>query len=537
MFYVCSMSGLHVVWFKRDLRVHDHAPLLAAVASGQTVVPLYIFEPDYWTLPEHSRRQFDFLIDCLTDLDAALRERGSGLVVRTGHARDVFASLHSRHGIAAIHAHEETGLQWTYDRDKAVRRWALKAGVSVREQMQHGVIRGLKSRDGWAARWEDLMRLPRGKAPVSIPPSGLADGEWPMAEDFGLGPPDCPERQPGGRPAAVELLKSFLDQRGRSYRKDMSSPLTATHACSRLSPHLAFGTISMREAWQAAIKARGSHGADGDTAFAASIDSFISRLHWHCHFIQKLEDQTSIESRNLHPAYDGLRPEAMAGDPRLDAWIDGRTGFPFLDACMRSLKATGWLNFRMRAMVMAFAAHHLWLDWKKPAEYLAARFTDFEPGIHYSQAQMQSGTTGINTPRIYNPVKQSKDQDPDGIFIRRWLPELGGLPTAYLHAPWEAPPEVLAQARVVLGQSYPMRIVDHVAAAQEARTRIFGLRKSPGHAADAELIQARHGSRSAGIPFRGERPRRAKQAVDAAASAQLSFDLVSPRAQVSRHAS
>lgn len=503
------MAKLHVIWFKRDLRIHDHAALNAACLmarrDGGTVLPLYIFEPGYWALREHSGRQFEFVRESLTDLDTALKARGSALHVCTGDVSEILSELHLKHGIASLHAHEETGLLWTYDRDKAVAAWSRRAGIPFREHIQHGVIRALNTRYGWAKKWDSFMSAPRLKAPDAISPHGIEMEAWPRADDLGLAADPCPERQTGGRVEAVTLLKSFTATRGKNYRRAMSSPLTAFDACSRLSPHLAFGTVSMRETYQAAVKAKDDHSANGRKGYAASLDSFIGRLHWHCHFIQKLEGQTSIEHQNLHPAYNGLREDPAYDDPKLIAWIEGQTGFPFVDACMRTLKATGWLNFRMRAMVMAFASYHLWMHWKRPAELLAARFTDFEPGIHYPQAQMQSGTTGINTARIYNPVKQSTDQDPDGIFIRRWIPELANIPTEHIHAPWDAPAHVLDTSGVELGKTYPERIVDHVIAARHAREKIYSKRASKPFAKKAAQIQDRHGSRRAGIAFRGQR--------------------------------
>lgn len=504
---------MHAVWFKRDLRLQDHAPLAAAAAHGR-VLPLYIVEPELWRQPELSGRHFAFLAECLADLDTALRKRGAKLVVRVGEAPSVLARLHREQPITAIHAHEETGTFWTYQRDRAVRRWARASGIPFLEVPQHGVVRRLRSRDGWARHWDRFMAVPRLPAPSALDTVVAASDPMPSPEALGIADDPCPERQTGGRREAVALLRSFLRERGRSYRKAMSSPHDGAQACSRLSAHLVFGCLSMREVTQAALRAQAEHRAGGDATFAASIASLLTRLHWHCHFIQKLEDDPSIEWRNLHPAYDGLRPEL--DDALVEAWAQGATGYPFVDACMRSLQATGWLNFRMRAMVMAFASYQLWRHWRAPAVRMARLFTDFEPGIHYPQAQMQAATTGVNTARIYNPVKQSLDQDPDGRFIRRWVPELAALPDPFLHEPWRAPPEFLGASGIELGVTYPHRIVEHVEAARLARERIYGVRRKAGYGKAADAIQEKHGSRKSGLP-------QVERAVRPADSRQSSF--------------
>ncbi|WP_306154239.1 FAD-binding domain-containing protein [Roseovarius sp. MMSF_3281] len=276
----------------------------------------------------------------------------------------------------------------------------------------------------------------------------------------------------------------------------MSSPLEGARACSRLSPHLAFGSLSIREAAQAGA-ARATEVKGRRDGWPGSMRSFQSRLAWRDHFMQKLEDQPDLEYRCLHPAYETLRPRELDA-ARLMAWQNGETGLPFVDACMRSLQATGWLNFRMRSMVMAVASYHLWLDWRSTGPILARLFTDYEPGIHWSQVQMQSGTTGMNTIRIYNPVKQGHDQDPTGAFTRRWLPELRDVPDAYLQEPW-----AWGGAQNLLGRHYPAPIVDVAQAARAARERVWAVRKETGFRSEALRLVEKHGSRKhrrQGIP-------------------------------------
>ena len=511
------MTGpLHVVWFKRDLRVEDHRPLALAAREGP-VLPLYIAEPGLWAQPDASGRQWAFVSECLVELTQALGRLGQPLCIEVGEAVEVLGQIHARHGVAALWSHEETGNDWTYARDRAVGAWARAAGVPWKEMRQSGVIRRLKSRDGWARAWDRDMAEPVTPPPAALRPLG---GDWrdqaPSAKALGLAPDPCPLRQPGGRSRGLGMLSSFLEERGRDYRKEMSSPLTAFRSSSRLSPHLAWGTLSMRETAQATwarqreVKAQGSPEAQ---AWRASLASFSGRQHWRDHFIQKLEDEPRLEFENLHPAYDAVRSE-VADPVRLEAWRRGQTGYPFVDACMRALDAHGWINFRMRAMLMSFASYHLWLPWRESGLHLARCFVDYEPGIHWPQVQMQSGTTGINTIRIYNPVKQGYDQDPQGAFVRAWVPELAAAPDALVHEPWR-----WEGARSL---SYPSPLVDNAAAMRAARETLHALRRDSGHRAVAGTIVARHGSRRSGLPQAVQRrERRARPA----GPGQLELDL------------
>jgi len=492
---------LQVVWFKRDLRIADHAPLALAAAAGP-VLPIYLVEPSLWQQPDASGRHWAFVRESLIELRDALAALGQPLVIRRGEAVTAFEALRAKRGPFALWSHQETGNGWSYARDVAVLGWAREHGIAWTELPQQGVIRRLKSRDGWSRRWDRMMSADCAEPPTQLASLDVEPGPMPPVQLPGLAVDDCPGRQHGGRRQALRTLRSFLDERGGNYHRELSSPLTAVDACSRLSPHLAWGTLSIREAAQAAalqLRALDQLPPEMQGSWKRALRAFIGRLHWHCHFIQKLESEPRLEFENTHPAYDGLR-EGEFDDARFAAWAEGRTGLPFVDACMRSLAATGWLNFRMRAMLCAVSSYHLWLHWQQPALHLARLFTDYEPGIHYPQMQMQSGVTGINTIRIYNPVKQGLDQDPDGAFTRRWLPELARVPTDRLHTPWLMDAAEQAAAGCVLGRDYPLPVVDPIEAARTARDRVWAVRRGKDFHEAADAIQDRHGSRKAGLP-------------------------------------
>ncbi|MEQ9260196.1 MAG: deoxyribodipyrimidine photo-lyase [Roseovarius sp.] len=499
-----NTDPLQIVWFKRDLRPQDHRPLARAATAGR-VLPLYVVEPGYWAEPDVSGRHWAFLVEALRELREDLAALGQPLVVRMGEIEAVLEEIALSHPIAALWSHEETGNDWTFRRDKRVAAWCAARSIPWHDLPQHGVHRRLVTRTGWAAKWDRFMAEPLTPAP-RLAPIEVAPGALPEAKAPGLPEDPCPERQTGGRAAALERLESFLTERGKPYRRAMSNPLEGATACSRLSPHLALGTLSMREVAQATWARQRALKAARQTAetkaWRGAMSSFSGRLHWHCHFMQKLEDEPRLEFENLHPAYDGLRPLEPDAQ-RLEAWQNGETGLPFLDACMRCLRHTGWLNFRMRAMVMASASYHLWLDWRAPGLHLARMFTDYEPGIHWPQVQMQSGTTGINTVRIYNPVKQGHDQDPTGAFTRRWVPELSEIADAHLQEPWKA-----ENAGAVLGKVYPFPVVDHLEAAREARDKIWAVRRGASFRDTANAIQSKHGSRKSGVPNRGRTGKR-----------------------------
>nr|WP_314862911.1 FAD-binding domain-containing protein [uncultured Undibacterium sp.] len=491
-----------VVWFKRDLRLHDHAALVEAASRGP-ILCLYVVEPGLWAQPDAARQHFEFILESLRDLYISLKQHAGRLHVVTGDIIDVLTALHNQAPFHSLCAHEETGNAWTYQRDLAVGHWCRAQQVNWQEFRQFGVVRRLADRDHWKASWDAhveqmCLSIPAQIQFVEMP---WQDTTPPSADRLNLNQVDPPHRQRGGRQAGLAVLSSFLHERSACYRGGISSPLSAPDACSRLSPYLTFGCLSLREVVHATVQRMEQlHEDDLISKHPAAarmkqgLNAFVSRLYWHCHFIQKLESEPEIEYHNMHRGYDGLR-EHDWNETHFQAFIQGRTGWPMVDACIAMLRETGWINFRMRAMLVSVASYPLWLDWRPVGAWLATQFLDYEPGIHWSQMQMQSGTTGINVPRVYNPIKQAHDHDPKGAFVRRWLPAMRKVPDLFLFEPWTMPADVQAAYDIQLGGDIPFPLVEIEVATREAKAKLFAVRGQAEVRAGKSAVVKKHGSR------------------------------------------
>lgn len=357
------MPTVSVIWFKRDLRLRDHQPLHAGAADGP-VHPLYVFEPSLWEADECTWRQLVFVHASLERLQTALAARGVALDVRVGEVAEVLEQLRCDHGgFAALRSHQETGNHITYARDITVGEWCRLRGVRWIESAQDGVVRRLGNRDDWAARWQDAMDEAAIPVPEQLSSSGWQARPLPslsqLAGQLDVACRPVPELD-AGEEVAHRVLDDFLQRRGAHYSTGSFSPATAPSDSSRLSPHLAFGTISTREVYQR-LRARQDEiqemQARGENTgrWRDALRAFASRLRWRGDSMQMLEDEPGLEFHALSSALEevGREPD----DARLHAWRRGETGVPMVDACMRMLRSGGWVNFRMRALVQSFASY------------------------------------------------------------------------------------------------------------------------------------------------------------------------------------
>ena len=480
-------QAISVVWLKRDLRLHDNEAIFNALKSSKKVLFLYMFEPLLLEDTHYSERHWNFIKESIKDLNEQLKIYNSKVLAVKSDCIQTFNKLLSFYKITHVFSHQETGILKTYERDKSFKRYCRNNLISWIENINNGVQRGLSNRDKWVENWVDYMKAPQ----LSFNPEKhqllTLDDILSLEESFEIPSFETPSKTPfqsGGTTMGLKYYKSFLEDRHKKYMSNISKPLESRKSGSRLSPYLAWGNLSVRQVWQGTYQKRVI------TGFKGHLDAFMSRLRWQTHFIQKFEMEHTMEEASINRGYQKLKKNIS--EEFIEAWKTGQTGFPLIDACMRCLNETGYLNFRMRAMVVSFFTHSLWQPWQEATTHLSKMFLDFEPGIHFPQLQMQAGETGINTLRIYNPVKNSKEHDPNGEFIKKWVPELANLDTPFVHEPYLMTTLKQHLNNCVLGVDYPFPIVDYNTNRKKASDTLWNLKKNELVKREANRILRKH---------------------------------------------
>ena len=445
---------LGVIWFKRDLRVFDHQALVEA-ARNRNLIALYVYEPELVRAPDCAPQHIGFINECLVELDQALTGRGSPLQIQHGEITSVLKRVLDNYGPFTLYSHEETGNALSTARDKRLAEWCLANDIRWKESPSNGVVRHSNQDEDWNAQWQQGMRKPPLPAPdfLGAPPCILTPHGTMTPYQLGQNAADKPQRQHGGRKQALLLLKALLSE----------APMTELG--SSIAPHMSYGVLSVREVlhklWKTRAEILAMPEAAQPAALLERLQSFESSLRARCHSIQQLETEPSLETLSARRGSETER-EPKFNQAHFERWQKGETGFPLVDAAMKMLAATGSISFTLRALLINFSSCQLWNHWREPALHLAREFIDYEPGIHYLQVQLQSGLSASDKPYFTNPIKLAQELDPEGAFVKRWLPQLAPVPTAYIFKPWSMPLVLQEEIGVLIGRDYPTPIVDHL---------------------------------------------------------------------------
>ncbi|WP_186525867.1 cryptochrome/deoxyribodipyrimidine photo-lyase family protein [Seonamhaeicola sediminis] len=482
-----NREEIQVVWLKRDLRLQDNKAIFDALNSEKRVLLLYCFEPMLLNDPHYSERHWNFIKESIRDMNKALKPFNSKILAVESDIIPTINQLLTKHRISNIYSHQETGILVTYERDKNFKRYCKNNLIQWHENINNGVQRGLKNRDGWNKIVDTFYSIePLPFSPVEN--QLINKNEIETLENYfkipDLNTPNATLFQKGGRTTGLRYLDSFFKERYLNYMNHISKPELARASSSRISPYLAWGNLSVREVYQKASNFKKT------TTQKKPLEAFMSRLRWQTHFIQKFEMEHTMEEASVNRGFHKLK-KSVSKKYKI-AWKTGQTGYPLVDACMRCLSETGYLNFRMRALVVSFFTHNLWQPWQEATTHLSQMFLDFEPGIHFPQLQMQAGETGVNMLRIYNPVKNSLEHDPEATFIKKWVPELKELDTPFVHQPYLMTELEEKFYNFKLGKDYPKPIVDIETSRKKASDILWKFRKDKTVLEETKRILKKH---------------------------------------------